>query len=130
MDSMTDTINKNPLLKERAKYARIWLEKFAPESEKFSIKEQLPSEAGQLNNLQRELLIKITKEIEKKWEPEKFQMEIYNWGKELGINSTQTFQAIYLPLLGKNHGPKAAWLILSLDKEFVKKRFQEAKDNK
>jgi lysyl-tRNA synthetase class I len=28
-----------------------------------------------------------------------------------------------MALLGKNHGPKAGWLILSLEKTFVKERF-------
>ena len=126
MPNMSAKIKNNPQLEERAKYAKIWLEKYAPESEKFSVKDELPKEADQLNEMQQKLLIKIANEIEKSWDPERFQQEIYNWGKELGLNSNETFQAIYLSLLGKTYGPKAAWLILSLDKEFVKKRFKES----
>ncbi len=125
MPNMAEKIEKDPALKKRAKYARIWLEQFAPEEAKFEVKKELPKEAVQLSNNQHQLLRKIADEIDRDWEPEKLQTEIYNWGKELGLNSNQTFQAIYLPLLGKNHGPKAAWLILSLDKEFLKKRFKE-----
>ena len=54
------------------------------------------------------------------------QTRIYEIGKELGLKGSETFAAIYVALLGKNHGPKAAWLILSLDKAFVKKRFEDA----
>jgi len=125
MPSMVDKISKNPVLAKRAKYGKIWLERFAPEEEKFEVKEELPKEAVKLSNSQRQLLRKIAKEIDKKWEPEKFQNEIYQWGKALGLTSGQTFQAIYLALLAKDHGPKAAWLILSLDKEFIKKRFKK-----
>ena len=56
---------------------------------------------------------------------ESFQTQIYEIGKELGLNGKETFAAIYKVLIGKDHGPKAAWLILSLEKEFVKKRFEK-----
>lgn len=123
MASMKTEIEKDPALIERAKYAKIWLENFATEEEKFEVKKELPKEVGKLTPKQRQLLVKIASEIEKKWEPEKFQNEIYQWGKALGLNSKQTFRAIYITLIGKDHGPKAAWLILSLDKDFIKKRF-------
>ena len=38
------------------------------------------------------------------------------------IKSTDAFRAIYIAFLGKDHGPKAAWLLQSLDPEFVKER--------
>lgn len=126
MPNIRPKIAKDPLLAKRAKYAKIWLEKFAPEEEKFTVRQDLPKEVEKLTQKQRQLLIKITEAIDKKWEPEKFQNEIYRWGKSLGLTSTQAFQAIYLTLLGKDHGPKAAWLILSLDKNFLKRRFKEA----
>ncbi|MFH0864142.1 MAG: lysine--tRNA ligase [Candidatus Gottesmanbacteria bacterium] len=130
MPNMAGKIKNNPQLVERAKYAKIWLENFAPESEKFSIKNDLPNEVKKLNQTQKLLLKRITAEIDKKWEAEDFQKEIYNWGKELGLSSGETFQTIYLSLIGKDHGPKAAWLILSLDKEFVKTRFEEVANQK
>lgn len=126
MPNMVDEINSDPVLKRRAGFAKIWLEKFASEEEKFTIQENLPKEVKKLTDKQRQLLNKIIMEMDKKWEPEKFQNEIYKWGKSLGLTSTQTFQAIYLPLLGKDHGPRAAWLILSLPSEFIKKRFTQA----
>ncbi|MBI5465473.1 lysine--tRNA ligase [Candidatus Gottesmanbacteria bacterium] len=125
MPNMRQKIEKDPLLAKRAKYGKIWLERFAPDEEKFEVKEELPRAVGKLTPSQRQLLVKIANELDKKWEAEKFQNTIYQWGKELGLTSAQTFQAIYLSLLGKDHGPKAAWLILSLDKEFIKKRFKQ-----
>lgn len=122
MPNMEEQIKKEGL-GQWAKYARVWVEKYAPEDEKFTIQKELPEEARKLSKEQKELLSKIAGELEKKWKAEDFQTRIYDIGKEAGLNGAKTFEAIYLSILGKNHGPKAAWLILSLDKEFVKKRF-------
>jgi len=124
MPNMDGEIKKEDL-GEWAKYARVWVDKFAPEDEKFVIQEELPKEAHDLSKEQKEVLRKIAQEVNKKWDGEEFQTRIYELGKELGLNGKQTFAAIYLSLIGKDHGPKAAWLILSLDKEFIKKRFNE-----
>ena len=120
---------KEPAIAERVRYAKIWLEKYAPEEKKFSIRENLPKEAKVLSSRQKDLLLKIGQELTKKWGAEEFQNRIYQVGKDLNLSSTETFQAIYLALLGKDHGPKASWLILSLEKNFVQKRFKEAAKN-
>lgn len=124
MPNMQGEIKKRGL-SEWAKYARVWLEKYAPESEKFAVKQSLPESAKNLSEEQKELLKKISEELDKNWDPEEFQTRIYDIGKELGLNGKETFAAIYSVLIGKDHGPKAAWLILSLEKDFVEKRFGE-----
>lgn len=122
MPDMEEQIKKEGL-EEWAKYAKVWVEKYASEDEKFEVKKELPKETRNLSKEQKELLKKIAKELDKKISAEDFQTKIYEIGKELELGGSKTFEAIYISLLGKNHGPKAAWLILSLDKEFVKKRF-------
>ena len=117
-------------LEERVKYVKIYLDRFAPEAVKFTIKENLPSEAKVLNSQQKKLLLGIMDLMQEATDPEKFQNDIYQAGKEIGLSSLNTFQAIYRVLLGKTSGPKAAWLILSLDKDFVIKRFKEATSEK
>jgi lysyl-tRNA synthetase, class I len=124
MPNMEEEIKKEGL-EEWAKYARVWVERFAPEKDKFVVQKNLPKEAQSLSSEQKEFLIKVAEELNKKWDGEEFQTQIYNIGKELGLNGKQAFSAIYLSLIGKDHGPKAAWLILSLDKEFVINRFNE-----
>ena len=71
------------------------------------------------------MLLQTNDLLEDAKDPEDFQNTIYKVGKEFGLSSADTFKAIYLALLGKESGPKAAWLILSLDKAFVKKRFEQ-----
>ena len=124
MPNMEEEIKKEGL-GEWAKYAKNWIEKYAPENEKFSIQKNLPEAFKDLSQKQKELLIKISEELDKNLSAEDFQTRIYDIGKELGLNGKETFAAIYLSLIGKDHGPKAAWLILSLDREFIKKRFNE-----
>lgn len=124
MPNMEEEIKREGA-EEWAKYAKVWIEKYAPEDEKFSIQKELPKVGQNLSAKQKELLLRVSKEMNNKWEGEELQTRIYDIGKELGLKGNETFEAIYLSLLGKNHGPKAAWLILSLDKEFIKKRFSE-----
>lgn len=112
-------------LRERVKYAKIWLENFAPDEVKFRISEKLPPEAKKLSLDQKRFLEKLADEVGDAKDPEKFQNEIYQLGKEHGLSSTNTFKAIYTAILGKESGPKAAQLILGLDKEFVNKRLLE-----
>ena len=115
-------------LEQWAKYAKVYIEKYAPESEKFLIQKELPAAAKNLSAKQKELLQKIVAELDNATDAESFQTKIYELGKELGLSGKETFAAIYLSLIGKDHGPKAAWLILSLEKEFIKKRFSEVLD--
>jgi lysyl-tRNA synthetase class 1 len=124
MPNMEEEIKKEGL-EDWAKYAKVWVEKFAPEEDKFTIQKTVPTSAQSLSPTQKQFLKKVAEELEKKWTGEEFQTQIYELGKALGLNGKQSFAAIYLSLIGKDHGPKAAWLILSLDKEFVKKRFNE-----
>lgn len=128
MPNMEPEIKKEGL-EEWAKYARIWVEKYAPESEKFLVQKQLPTQAKNLSEKQREFLRRISSELDKRWEAEDFQKNLYEWAKEVGLSSKDAFSAIYLSLIGKDHGPKAAWLILFLDKEFIKKRFGDVHSN-
>ena len=125
MPDMEETIEKQGF-GEWAKYARIWVDRFAPEDQKFAIAKQLPEEAKSLNEKQKELLRETMEFVGKTKDATDLQTKIYDLGKELGLSSQETFEAFYKALIGKNHGPKLAWLILSLDSSFVKKRFEEA----
>lgn len=117
-----DKIGADP---ERVKYARIWLERFAPEEFKFEFQEKLP--AGlKLSVLQKDYLKAVAKLLQEEWpEAEKFQTAIFEVAKKLSLNPKAAFEAIYLSLIGKNHGPRAAWFILNLPRPAVTQRFNE-----
>ena len=124
MPNMQEKIREEGL-EEWAKYARIWVERFALKSDKFLVQEALPEAAKELSSEQKTFLKQLVGEIKDEVSAEEFQTTLYNLAKDSGLSSKDAFAAIYLSLLGKNHGPKAAWLILSLDREFVKKRFND-----
>ncbi|MEX2007700.1 MAG: lysine--tRNA ligase [Candidatus Levyibacteriota bacterium] len=108
-----------------AKYAKVWVEKYAPEEEKFIVQKELPEETKNLSVEQKKYLSTLSGKLDTK-DAEGLQTGIYDLSKQLDIPSKDAFSSIYISLLGKDHGPKAAWLILSLDKDFVKNRFKEA----
>jgi len=124
MPNMEEEIRKEGLT-EWAKYAKVWVEKYAPENDKFQIQENFPEQV-KLSKEQKEYLKSLEIEFSKSLDPEQIQLLIYNKAKELGLSSKEAFAAVYSAFLGKDHGPKAGWLIANLDKEFVRKRLNEA----
>lgn len=124
MPNMEEEIKKEGL-EEWAKYAKVWVERFAPDDAKFEVKKELPKDID-LSEKQKELLKKTAEVMKGIKDPVELQAKIYEFGKNLELSSSDTFGAFYKVLIGKNHGPKLAWLILSLDSKFVISRFEEA----
>ncbi len=91
--------------------------------ERFDVKKELPEVATQLSAEQKAYLHIIPTLINETITPEELQQVIYHKAKEMELAPKDAFSAIYTVLLGKNHGPKAAWLVLSLDKAFITTRF-------
>ena len=125
MPNMEEEIKKEGL-EAWAKYAKVWVEKYAPEEEKFSVQKELPIEVKKLSNDQKHYLKMVSERFDQASNEVDLEVKLYNWIQESMLKSNEAFAAIYISLLGKDHGPKAASLIRSLDKEFAKKRFEEA----
>lgn len=123
MPNMQDAIEKEGL-SDWAKYARVWLDRFAPEKDKFTVQKEIP-DVSSLTQGQKDYLHSLVGFFDNEVSAEELQTEIYNMAKEKGISSLDAFKAIYTAFLGKDHGPKAAWLLQSLDREFVKNRLNE-----
>ncbi len=111
-------------LETRIKFAKIWLKKFAPEAEVFEPKEEIPEEARGLSENQKEYLKVVTQMLGSQWNPEDLQTALYEKSKEMGVEPKEAFAAIYLALIGKTHGPRAAWFLLE-HKDLAIKRFGE-----
>ena len=124
MPNMEEEIKKEGLT-EWAKYARVWVEKYAPESDKFLVQKELP-DVSSLTLPQKGYLNSLVTLFENQLSAEELQVAVYEKSKEQSMKSTDAFKAIYTAFLGKDHGPKAAWLLQSLDSEFVKERLQKA----
>jgi len=122
-----DSLNEveENILREREKYGKIWLEKYAPENLNFQMSSSLSSSV-ELDEEQKSFLSDVINLIEKGLEAEELQKELYNLSKEKGIPTKKAFTAIYQVFLGKEHGPKAGALLVSLPKEEVIKRLKES----
>jgi len=113
------------ILDERIKYARIWLEKFAPEKLKFGLSENLKNNF-KLSNEQKDYLKLAIDLINTDANAQDLQTKLYELTKEQSINPKLGFQAIYQVLIGKDFGPKAGAFIRQYEKEEVIGKIQEA----
>jgi lysyl-tRNA synthetase class 1 len=116
--------SEKEILEERIKYAKTWLDNYAPEDAIYSFKEKLPQ--TEITKTQQEYLGKIAEVVDSSSTPEEMEKIIYSTSQEMKLAAKDAFGAIYSVLIGKNHGPKVAWLIFGIGKDKVKERFQEA----
>ncbi|HVS80040.1 MAG TPA: lysine--tRNA ligase [Candidatus Paceibacterota bacterium] len=115
-------------LEERAKYARIWLDTYAPEDFKFEIKETLPAEAKNFTPEQKAALKKVLEYVKSQaaLDGQELHTELHEIRKASGLEAAQFFGALYLCILGKQSGPKAGWFLSVLDRNFLETRLEEA----
>lgn len=107
-------------LDERAKYAKHWLEAYAPDKFVFKLQEALPEAAQNLSDSAKAALNALHDLIASR--------DTMPAGEEIHaeLHKTKEFKAIYLAFLGKESGPKAGWFLSSLPRDFVLERLAEA----
>ncbi len=119
-------------LEARIALARTWLERWAPDEARFAVAQTLPPAAATLTDQQRAFLERAALEIGRITDPEQLQERLYEIAKEVGLTtpegkvSRDAFGAVYLTFIGKPNGPRAAWLLTTLDPSFVTARLREA----
>jgi lysyl-tRNA synthetase class 1 len=117
---------ESEILKEREKYARVWLDRYAPDEYRIKMTERLPDDAKNLPGNQKLYLSEVIGLLKSASDADKLQSDLYALSKTLQINPKDAFAALYLTLLGKTHGPKAAWLILQYPKSVITERLEAA----
>lgn len=122
------TIEDEEEISYRAKYARNWLDKYAPEDYKYELKEkEIPEVAKSLNQKQKgtlKILLDYVKS-QKKLDGQELHTKLHDIKKESGTDPKEFFSAIYLLFLGKDSGPKAGWFLSVLDRKFLEKRLED-----
>ncbi|MGZ7108120.1 MAG: lysine--tRNA ligase, partial [Methanobacterium sp.] len=110
-------------LEMRTNHVKNWLQNYAPEFVKFQVMKKIPKLP--LDENQTQFLIKLADLLEQKdFTAEELHDEMYNLLREFDMKPQKAFQAIYKRIIGKKQGPRAASFVLSLDKDFVIKRFR------
>ena len=123
------TDHERALLDQRAGAARAWLDTYAPESAVLTIqREALPASAAELDAAQQRFLAKLADRASRE-EPasgDAWQTLIFTVATEEGVPGRRAFEAIYRAFLDRANGPRAGWLLASLDPAFVVARAREA----
>ncbi|MFH1863490.1 MAG: hypothetical protein ABIJ85_01075, partial [bacterium] len=113
------------IIEERVKYAKVWLENYAPDEYRFEMTKEIPTEVKSLSQSQRNYLKGIIKVYNEGDTAESLQISLYELAKELSIPAKDAFAAIYLAFLGKTYGPRASMLLSNFGKKKVIKRIEE-----
>lgn len=124
------TLEKRDILEleKRIKYAKIWLETYAPEDYKFEIQKDLPEAVKNFTVEQKKALGVLLQYIksEKILDGQLLHSKLHEIKTETAIDPKLFFSAIYTAFLGKTSGPKAGWFLSVIDKKFLEKRLGEA----
>jgi lysyl-tRNA synthetase, class I len=119
-------------LRERIAAADAWLATFAPEKSKIAVRhDALPAEAAGLGPEQRAWLARLAAAATSGDGPppgsgDAWQALIFSTASEAGLAPGQAFAALYLAFLGRPNGPRAGWLLASLQPAFVTDRLVAA----
>ncbi len=123
-------------IRRKARYALNWLRRYAPDELKFELLRSLSESelVKELSDAQRRALLMIAHHIRhehelgggKRLSATEWHNKIYEVANALDIEPGEVFRAVYIALLGKPSGPRAGWLLASLDTEFLRERFEAA----
>ncbi len=113
------------IIEERVKYAKVWLENYAPDEYKFEMTKEIPEEVKKLTDEQKKYLKEIIKVFNDEETAESLQISLYELSKKLGIPAKDAFAAVYLCFIGRTHGPRAGMLLSKFGKEKVTERILE-----
>jgi lysyl-tRNA synthetase, class I len=119
------------ILARRTDAARAWLDRYAPPEAKIEVqRDGVPAAANALSTDQRAFLAQLGDELDAlpatEWVGEALQSAVFNTAKERGIGAGAGFAALYAAFLGRSSGPRAGWLLASLDRPFVLERLRAA----
>ena len=123
------TVMENGILDERTASARAWLESYAPERARLVVRrEAVPEEAATLDAEQKGYLASLAAaaETETPRSGDAWQMLIFRVASDAGLASGRAFGALYAAFLGRSNGPRAGWLLASLEPAFVVERLRGA----
>ncbi len=116
-------------LEERLETARRWLPEWAPQRIRFSVAlDGLPNAAAAITEPQRAYLESLAEILEQAnpWEGEALQSVIFETARDAELPPGKAFNAVYLAFIGRASGPRAGWLLASLERGFVIDRLRLA----
>jgi lysyl-tRNA synthetase class 1 len=119
------------ILEERRQAARAWLALYAPDRARLTVRrESLPDAAAELDAEQRAFLVALANAVVGSaglpGGGEAWQTTIFETAAAVGLPAGRAFASLYAAFLGRPNGPRAGWLLASLEPAFVVARLREA----
>jgi lysyl-tRNA synthetase, class I len=121
--------HETAILEARRRAARGWLETYAPEAARLEVREDaVPAAAAELSVTQRTFLADLADAAEATPPAagDGWQSSIFETAKAHDLLGREAFEAIYRAFLDRPNGPRAGWLLASLDPAFVIRRLRDA----
>jgi lysyl-tRNA synthetase class 1 len=112
------------ILAERLAAAQAWLDGYAPERAIVAVRSELPAEAGEPVAAGWLVALADAAAAAPPSSGEDWQALIFTTAGEAGIPSGAAFAALYRVFLGRTNGPRAGWLLASLDPAFIDGRLR------
>ena len=105
----------------RARCARNWIVKYAPEEFKYTINKAVPQDVkDKLTKEQRAALHELAKRLdEKEWEDKELHEECYIILKNNNLDTKNFFTACYNVLISKDKGPKLAAFLIEIKEKAI-----------
>ena len=113
----------------RVRSAAAWLREDAPESARIVVhRDDVPAPAGDLHQDQRRFLARLAERLttDPPASGDGWQSLIFDVARGEGVPPGRAFEAVYLAFLGRPNGPRAGWLLASLERDFVATRLRDA----
>jgi lysyl-tRNA synthetase class 1 len=115
------------ILAERISAARAWLTTYAPDTARIAVLDRTAEPAAE--SAMRDLLAALADTLAtapSPWTGDQVQGAIFTAATERGVQAGSVFAALYAAFLGRTSGPRAGWLLASLDPAFVIGRLRQA----
>jgi lysyl-tRNA synthetase class 1 len=122
------TAHERALLDARIASARTWLADYAPANAIVEVQDQLPAATAGLPEALRSMLAALAERLAstQPWTGDVLQAAVFDEAKTAGIPAGRAFAALYTAFLDRPNGPRAGWLLASLDPAFVRERLRQA----
>ena len=123
------TKRETAILDERVHAARAWLDAYAPDRAIVAVRASVPTDAvAALEDDQRAYLAALGEHAAATppSSGDAWQNAIFSVATERGLPNGQAFAALYAAFLGRMNGPRAGWLLASLEPSFVIERLHGA----
>ncbi len=124
---ITKKLNENDKKKLREKLVRAgnWVQKYAPKEFRIQFIQYIPKEAKKLPIEMKRAFKEIAKKLPKTRNADEIQQLIFDSARKNNVQAKDLFKFLYLSILGRERGPRAASLILAIGKEKIIKRLRE-----